>query len=53
MEVREQDYIQHLNRFAILEKSNDIEDINSANKVLSWYEREKHKPRFDEERSKF
>jgi hypothetical protein len=63
MEVREQYYIQHSNRFAILENSNDSEDINrvledieenmkvSAKEGLGQYEREKHKPRFDEERS--
>jgi len=53
MEVREQDYIQHSNRVAILENPNDSEDTNSdwkdigenmkisANEGLGQYEREK------------
>jgi len=30
MEMMERDYIQHSKRFAILENSNDSEDINRA-----------------------
>jgi hypothetical protein len=53
MEVREQDYIQHSKKIAILENPNDSEDTNrawkdigenmkiSANKDLGQYEREK------------